>query len=109
MGPLHPPKVLLWQTQAGGCNSQQLVPQDLPLLVPAMILASATDTNLILNEAPVPSTIPTILHGDSTGNGRTPCSPTLSYKHLTTHEYSGVPTHPVTLDLPLPEQYYFPS
>ncbi len=65
------PWALLRQARAGGCNSPQLVLQDLPLPVPAIILASATDTNPSPNEAPVPSTITTLLHGDGTGNGGT--------------------------------------
>ncbi len=75
MGPHSPPRnplpwVLLWQAWAGGCNSPQLEPQDPPLVVPAIILASATNTNPSPNEAPVPSTITTQFHGDGTGNGR---------------------------------------
>ncbi len=76
-GPPQPPPprnplpwVLLWQTWAGGCNSPQLVLQDLPLLVPAIILTSANNMNLSMNKAPVPSTITTLSHGDGTGNGR---------------------------------------
>jgi len=75
---------LLGQAQAGGCNSPQLVLQDLPLLVPAIIPASATDTNPSLNEAPVPSTIPMPLHGDGTGNGRTTLPPPTHTTHTNT-------------------------
>jgi len=76
--PRNPPtRVLLRQTRAGGCKSPQLVPQDPPLPVPALILASATDTNPSTNEAPVPSTITNLFHGDGTGNGGiTPPPPT---------------------------------
>jgi len=113
MGPPQPPRnpptwVLLWQTQVGGCNSPQLVPQDAPLLVPAIIPASATNMNPTSNTAPVPSTISNLWHCDNTGNGGTPHSSTLSHMHNTSHEYTGASTHPVTFNLPLPDNIISP-
>jgi len=95
--PTAPPRnpltrALLWQAWESGCKSPQLVLQDPPLPVPAITLASATDTNNSPNEAPVPSTIPMPLLGDGTGNGGiTLPSP---HTHNTYQHLPAVATHP---------------
>jgi len=79
-GILHPGPCQ--QTWVGGCKPQQLVPQDLSLPVLAFTLASANDTNPSTNEAPVPSTITTLLHDDGTGNGGTTLQPLPQAQHI---------------------------
>jgi len=110
-GPLTAPprnpltRALLRQAQASGCNSPQLVPQDPPLPVPAITLASVTNTNTSPNEAPVPSTIPTLLHGDGTGNGRPTLPPPTTHA---THPNSTLLSPHTQYLTASTRQHYFP-
>jgi len=69
-----------------GSNFPQLALTALPPSGPARTYASAPDTSLSTIEAPVTSAIPTpSIHGDSTGFGRNPPTPSLHVLHPTPH------------------------